>query len=79
MADYRYTVLVIAGGVVKQDREYVAPESCVEEFGRLMQAQLSVRPMPWPDVEVHVFAGTDIYREPDFAFRRHRVRELVTS
>jgi len=79
MADHTYTVLILAGGVVKQDREYRAPEETAEEFGRLMQAELSVRPMPCPDVEVHVFAGTDICREPDFTFRRRRTAELVSS
>lgn len=79
MTDYTYTVWVVSGGRVRQDREYVAPEPSVEEFGRLLQAELSVRPMPWPDAQVQVFAGTDTRGEPGFGFRHRRVRELSGS
>lgn len=82
MSDHLFTVLFLSGGVVKRHREYLVPEATAEEFGRRLQAELSVRPMPWPDVQVHVFAGAldvGIVRVPDFAFRRHRTAQLVTS
>lgn len=82
MADHLYTVQILSGGKVRRSREYLAPEATAEEFGRLQQAALSVRPMPWPDVQVHVFAGAldvDVVRVPDFEFRRRRVGQLVAS